>query len=154
MVVLRSLQFIFLLCLACFLTLQPQSVIAGGGNKHGGGGSGIEILLATGVVAKLLQGRGGGGGFGRSAVPIGGRHYHGPHEYPAQSVRMIVHHPPAPMMQYHHQPQPMMSYPQPAHMYPQQPMVPYQPTEVTHHASTYGNLADFQPKEKTEVIRM
>lgn len=130
MIVLRTLVLTTILFIACWFSLPP-TVIAGG---HHGGANGIDILLATGMVAKLLQKKKHGWG-GRSAqVPIGGRAHESP--YGAQSVRVIVPHrsvpapppPPPPPMHYQQpmqQPQNVVTYSQSSQVMPQH--VPHQP---------------------------
>lgn len=130
MIVLRTLILTTILFIACWFSLPP-TVTAGG---HHGGANGIDILLATGMVAKLLQKKKHGWG-GRSAqVPIGGRAHESP--YGAQSVRVIVPHhsvapppPPPSSMRYQQpmqqQPQTMVTYSQSSQVMPQH--VPHQP---------------------------
>lgn len=131
MIVLRTLVLTTVLFIACWFSL-PTTVIAG---HHHHGANGIDILLATGMVAKLLQKKKHGHGHGRSAhIPIGGRAHESP--YGAQSVRVMVPHhsvpapppPPPPPVRYQQpiqQPQTVVTYSQSSQVMPQH--VPHQP---------------------------
>lgn len=139
MIVLRTLVLTTVLFIACWFSL-PTTVIAG---HHHHGANGIDILLATGMVAKLLQKKKHGHG-GRSAhIPIGGRAQESP--YGAQSMRVLVPHhsvpappppPPTPMryQQPMQQPQTVVTYSQSSQVMPQH--VPHQP--VAQHTMSHA----------------
>ena len=136
MIVLRSLILTTVLFIACWFTLPPVTT-AGGMGHHHGGTNGIDILLATGMVAKLLQKKKHGYHGRSNHVPIGGRAQEG--HYGSQSVRIVVPHhtaaAPAPppqtrLVPVHYQqpiqqPRTTVTYSQATHVMPQQ--VPQQP---------------------------
>lgn len=182
MIVLQTLVLTTILFIACWLSLPPG--VVAGGNNHGNIINGIDILLATGMVAKLLQKKKHSWGGKSAQLPIGGQAREG--TYGAQSVKIVVPQqpapppPPPPPMYYQqpmYQPQTMTTYSQATHVMPQhvprQPIVQHTvsqapistvsqsgysgagyPLSNAQQTTVYGYFTEFQPRDKVEVVRM